>query len=74
VEKENCEPKFAEHKRTKTFIDHFRKTIGESFSEKEEERPIVPPPLKQQQFPTNNSNNNNKNTLVQQVTHKEPLK
>lgn len=44
VEKENCEPRL-EHKRTKTFIDHFRRTIGESFSEKgEEERPLAPQP------------------------------
>lgn len=33
VEKENNEPR--EHKKTKSFIDHFRKTIEESFSEKQ---------------------------------------
>ena len=41
VERENCEPRF-EHRRTKTFIDHFRKTIGESFSEKGEEERTIP--------------------------------
>jgi hypothetical protein len=33
MEKENHEPR--EHKKTKSFIDHFRKTIEESFSEKQ---------------------------------------
>jgi hypothetical protein len=37
VEKENNEPR--EHKKTKSFIDHFRKTIEESFSEKHQEQP-----------------------------------
>jgi hypothetical protein len=51
VEKENFEPRF-EHRRTKTFIDHFRKTIGESFSEKgDEERPA---PQKMKQHPPSN--------------------